>query len=158
MIPWNEPLGAVPSYLEARELARDLARKSGKDDGPSSAWLLELCLFVRVRVILRFPRQLADRHSALMQPSPDGWFEVFLRSTGAGGTAAGLLDSSPRHCFLLAHEIGHSLFYHRGISPPRRFAPYTAAEEFFCDQFAAELLGLPHSPLWDGTEMAATYP
>jgi hypothetical protein len=51
------------------------------------------------------------------------------------------LETSARHRWVFAHELGHTFFYDRRSSPPRK--PYSAndpEEEQLCHRFASELL------------------
>jgi hypothetical protein len=62
---------------------------------------------------------------------------------------AHLLFRDRRACFLIAHELGHVLFYDRTTAPPRRVVRATNAEERFCDVFAERLLAPPpDGSLW----------
>jgi hypothetical protein len=67
---------------------------------------------------------------ALLIPLLRGDFSVAVNSSHH--------PSQERQAWLLAHEIGHSLFWVPG-TPPRRLAPHSQAEEGFCDAFADDL-------------------
>lgn len=52
-----------------------------------------------------------------------------------------------RQRFTVAHELGHTFFFDRAVSPPSRLSPHGGrAEERFCDLFASELL-VPRSAI-----------
>jgi Zn-dependent peptidase ImmA (M78 family) len=62
-------------------------------------------------------------------------FEIFCDTWVRDG------DES-RIAFRIAHELGHTLFYDWGQSPPKQLIPTSSAEEQFCDQFAESFLAL----------------
>jgi hypothetical protein len=74
-----------------------------------------------------------DRFSIRVDDEPPG---------GWGSTPAPIRTAASRHRqrFRICHEIGHSFFYDRGGSRPRRLVPRSRNEEAFCDRFASSLL------------------
>lgn len=68
--------------------------------------------------------------------------------------------SDRRQRFSIAHELGHTFFFDRSSTPPRRLpSRHTEEEEKFCDLFARELLfpacNVPSEPTVDDVDMLA---
>lgn len=75
-----------------------------------------------------------DRFGVVVDPEPPGgWGRI-----GHPAVAADL--ERQRFRFRVAHELGHTLFYHRSGQRPRRRFAVTPREEAFCDRFARALL------------------
>jgi hypothetical protein len=105
-----------------------------------------VCGQLGIEVRRRTLRGAAAGVQATLAPLDDDRFSVAVDPEPAGGwerVADGVRDdlARHRHRFLLAHELGHTLFYERsGAGRPRRRFSVTAAEEEFCDRFARALL------------------
>jgi hypothetical protein len=97
------------------------------------------------KVELRQLRASEGGLQACLIPSEQGGFVVWVDdrpspSEAASGEAGGKRGpNSPLVRFRLAHELAHTFFYEAG-RPPTRRTPPDAAEEAFCDSFAALLL------------------
>jgi hypothetical protein len=79
-------------------------------------------------------------HQALLIPRSCGGFTVYVDSRlTPAERRAGISPARIRRA-RLAHEFAHTFFYTDG-APPRRRAPVRAAEERFCDTFAAAVVG-----------------
>ena len=76
---------------------------------------------------------------ALLQPVTGG-FIAWLDAMPLSGDRA-----RRRERFLLAHELGHTLFYEDSDRPSRRGLPEPDAEEDYCNRFAEALLLPPRA-------------
>lgn len=87
------------------------------------------------------PLNIGDRHHiAMLVPTQDGFqatvhSELWERAKREDGARRRLR-------FVIAHELGHTLFYDPG-KPPTRTAPPNRDEEQFCNNFANALLVPP---------------
>lgn len=116
-----------------------------EDPSPHAAWLREkvgllperpcrlgpICDLLRVEIRrVELDPEVAGT-PALLAPVEGGFRAIFARCFQAPPEIVRLI---------LAHEIGHTLFYDRAGSTPRRQLPTTPEEEIFCDRFADALL------------------
>lgn len=89
----------------------------------------------------RVDRAFSDTsHDALLIPRADGQFSIVVDPIPKAETSLSVDIIRHRNRFRIAHEIGHSFFYDRSFSPPRRLTRPSAEEEEFCDEFASALL------------------
>jgi hypothetical protein len=111
------PLGDLDNLCDAGRFGVDLARLGGFRAGLQATLTPGTPNRFRVRVD---------------EEPPGGWARVppALRRAVA----------RHRRRFRICHEIGHSFFYDRSGSSPRRLIPHTRDEELFCDRFASALL------------------
>lgn len=66
-----------------------------------------------------------------------------LRGTGVAyeRSVRRILEASPRHRWVFAHELGHTFFFDHSCDPPERtYGRDKEGEESLCQRFAAELL------------------
>ena len=137
---------SVPSKEIAVELA-DEVRRAVFDN----AWAMQrACDLHEVCRQGGFLPRRADRefsatnHDALLIPRPDGHFSIVVDPIPKTETRLSADIIRHRNRFRIAHEIGHSFFYDRNFTPPRRLFPASTKEEEFCDEFASALL-IPRS-------------
>lgn len=129
----------MPPLHEARSLAREVRDATG---GPGSAIDLEMCCERAGVEIVDAPLGTDGAREALLAPLP-GRFRIVINSELSSATADESVRRRRRR-FRIAHELGHTFFYARGSSRPRRNLPVgTSAEERFCDDFARWLLAPP---------------
>lgn len=82
---------------------------------------------------------------ARLIPKEDDGFRIII-TLAKGFTRASLSSDQElrQTCrFLIAREVGRSFFFDRTAHPPAKLATASAAEEAFCDAFAADLLVSP---------------
>jgi hypothetical protein len=80
------------------------------------------------------------RHTAMLVPAADGFRVLVDPQLWERSTSDTHLRRRLR--FVVAHELGHTLFYRRG-RPPKRTRPADRSEEGFCHRFAGALLVPP---------------
>lgn len=96
-----------------------------------------VCEAAGVKVLCRPLAVGQRRHTAMLVPTHDGFSVVvdpLLWERAADATAA-----RRRLRFVVAHELGHTVFYRPG-RPPSRIDPVDKREERFCHRFATALL------------------
>lgn len=141
-------LVTVPNPTEAGTLAASVRRLVlGTRD--VSAPILDLAPFLAAAGVAAEVRDLgasAGGCEAVVAPHDHDGFVVLVDPTPASGWAEGSEATRTalkrrRVRFRIAHELAHTLFYARTPGGrPRRFQGRSAAEELFCDRFAASLL------------------
>lgn len=146
----HRPLAAVPkAAADIEELASSIRISLGQS-GDKPCDLASICLYGGFfRKVLPL-RARVGGHEALLVPRRDRDFDLlvdedpppeFLLKPQFRRSARG---ARRRVAFRTAHEIGHSFFYNRDTSPPRRIPPNgSKAEEAFCNAFASFLLVPP---------------
>lgn len=137
----------VPARRESLKLA-DRVRAAFLGTGHREDLISDLhghCRQGRLRA--RHARLSPDKGGAqaLLIPLSGDRFDVPIDPTpvsGWGQLPAELREELRRHRsrFLLAHELGHSFFFRRGINVPQRDLAHSREEEDFCDEFARWLL------------------
>jgi hypothetical protein len=141
----------------AEALAESLRYRLGvRDDELTGRTLRALCAAGGFAVR---PAAIRSRHgaaTALLVPEDVGGFTILVdEGMRSGGTGDLFRNRYAR--FLIAHEIGHSVFYDRSAQPPRRLVLATRDEEEFCNVFAARLLApLPASSIWSFVQCGAS--
>ena len=146
------PLVAVPSDHAIGPIAREMTTLvPGSELGRGSPGLARLCSALRVRVHIATPRSISRRHAAVLHPAVDGWFDIYIQAMTGRASIGDSLARDQQIRFLVAHELGHTLFYQQSNRPVRPSMP-SADEERFCDLFAERLLGLAADGLWSATE------
>jgi len=102
--------------------------------------LREACEAARVRITRQCLKVGERRHAAMLVPTADGFRAVVDSLVWRRAQE----NESGRHRlrFILAHELGHTLFYRPG-RPPTRSGPADSLEERFCHRFATSLLVPP---------------
>lgn len=86
----------------------------------------------RRRVLCGGDSSMAVPPKAILVPLLGGGFSVLVNDA--------LKPSDEEELWLVGHELCHSFFYNRGVSPPRRIIPSSEKEERFCDLFADSLV------------------
>lgn len=142
----KQKLATVPGNEVAVELADEVRRAVFDAANPmrDACDLHEVCRqggFLPRRVDRDFSK---TNHDALLIPRPDGQFSIVVDPIPKTETSLSVDIIRHRNRFRIAHEIGHSFFYDRSTSPPRRLTRPSAEEEEFCDEFASALL-IPRS-------------
>lgn len=142
---WPAPaFSAVPGVREATRLAGEMRGLLAPARGPTDVALCARAARTEIRETtlgagrgglqgMLVPLD-GDRFRIAIDPTPRG---------GWGGIDPGWqrVIAVRRARFLLAHELGHTLFYRRtGGIPSRSLDRGSAAEEKFCDEFARALL------------------
>lgn len=127
---WPTPaLRTVPRLdLAARVAELVVAVNRGERDP------LRLSYELGIRVTVRELSAVTGGLEAALVPDFGHTFEVICDPSSRE-------DSTSPIRFRVAHEIAHTLFYDWTEEPPRRTGPGGAAEEAFCDAFAAALTG-----------------
>lgn len=131
----SEKRGALERVNELAEEARNRLAHPARP-----LPLRRACQAARVRVTSGKLR-IGDRsHIAMLVPFEDG----FQATVDAELWERAKQEENARHRlrFVLAHELGHTLFYRPG-SPPKRAVPPDQDEERFCHDFANSLLVPP---------------
>ena len=110
----------------------------------SEADLIDLCDIAEADVVeVQVPGSVLPT-PGLLRPRASGGFLVVLSERMAtsqlGRASAQWVTPQLLRPYVLAHELGHMLFYHRTTTPARRAWPASDAEEVFCDAFAHALL------------------
>ncbi|HEX2070742.1 MAG TPA: ImmA/IrrE family metallo-endopeptidase [Thermoleophilaceae bacterium] len=124
-----------PTPDQALELARRARGALADDD--RALHIGRACELARVKTLTRPLPVGSGRHTAMLLPEPDGFRAVVDSTTWHRAQHDDV--GRRRLRFVLAHELGHTLFYEAG-SPPRRTRPSDEREESFCDRFAMLLL------------------
>lgn len=145
---WPEPrLQWVPSLDEAEALTTRVRSAIGLAPDVALRDLSPLLSVANCSLALADLHADRGGNEALLVPLPDGRFSVRVdpRPRGGWGSHRELRDemTQQRLRFRVAHEIGHTFFYERAKSGLRRRLRGSAAEERFCDHFAAALLVPP---------------
>jgi hypothetical protein len=146
---WPDVTLAVPPSLASAEALAGAVRKATGTRPDTRQGLSPLLALGGFH--LR-PGRLSARGGgieAALAPLADGRFALTVDTEPRGGwgsVSPELREELDRHRlrFRVAHEIGHSFFYDRSGTRPRRVAPGSAEQERWCDRFASALL-LPPS-------------
>lgn len=135
MSGWPEISPLSPPLSQVDELAGIARHAAGADEGPLP--LREACRAAMVTVEARPLTLGRERHTAMLVPTNKG-FRATIDQT-LWEQAKQVDWGRHRLRFVLAHELGHTLFYRAG-SPPKRERPADREEERFCHHFANSLL------------------
>lgn len=127
--------GRSPALNEAERLAGSIREALAADERPLT--LRAACEAARVRVLQQQLRVGTRHHPAMLVPVEHGFNAIV--DCAIWRDAESSERGRRRLRFMLAHELGHTLFYRRGHPPTRSSAP-DRAEERFCHRFATSLL------------------
>ena len=127
--------------------ARAAVLGQGHENDPL-ADLTAICRAARVTVRESELGGARGGQEALLSPLDHDRFAIAVDPTPRGGWCGdgGRLQDDIRRQrvrFRIAHELGHTFFYWRDSGRPRRHLFDSAAQERFCDVFAAALLMPP---------------
>lgn len=136
MTAWSGiELDCAPRFDDAEKLAARI--RHALVDETRALVVRYACEAARVRVLKHPLRVGQRRRTAMLVPTKRG-FTALVDS--ALWRDAATSEPGRRHLrFVLAHELGHTLFYRPG-SPPTRTGLPGRPEERFCHQFATWLL------------------
>ncbi len=142
-------LGFVPSAGQAEELAREIRASVFGSDFADRGWCdLRVVCSLGGFSVRRHPFSAEGRSfDGMLVPELNGSFTVLVDPDTPSGSRGSWKLHRRRNRFRIAHEIGHSFFFDRSTRPATRTTPLTAAEERFCDRFAAALLLPPRAAL-----------
>jgi hypothetical protein len=132
-LAWPQLMG-VGRIADVEHLAQAARYAAGCPDGP--LLLRQACEAATVRVRPDSLDVGRRRHTAMLVPTAEGFQVVIDRVLWEQAKR----EQGGRHHlrFVLAHELGHTLFYRPG-RPPTRTRPADRSEERFCQRFAGEL-------------------
>jgi hypothetical protein len=127
-------------WREARQLAERVADAVLDASGGRSVRLLEFARLMRVKRTKRRVEAGSRRHGSLAAVT--GGFELTVSAVREDSAA---LTAGMR--YVIAHELGHTLFYDWDTDPPKRIIPTLSEherggqrEERLCDYFGGALL------------------
>jgi hypothetical protein len=135
MAAWPQLSPGAVSLDHADQMASAVRREFAPDQGAFP--MREACRAAGVKVGSRPLPAGGRRHTAMLVPTDDGFHAAVdpMIWNGARNGDAG----RHRLRFVIAHELGHTLFYRPG-KPPSRERPADRHEEKFCQNFANSLL------------------
>jgi hypothetical protein len=143
--PWGKrPLDYVPSPSSAGEIA-EMVRAIAKQRAVGPANLSSICTAARAKVQAVNLGARDGLQEAMLVPLAGDRFGISVDPAPPGGwgrTPSHLRTDLRRHRmrFRVGHELGHALFYRRGLETPRRQVFDSPAQEAFCDSFSMNLL------------------
>lgn len=130
---WPSCLLTTPDLSTARRLADSVRESVGGKSGRGPLSMNRVCGLGSFAVV---PTDKLTKRDAFLLPRPDDGFDVVIQE----GLTTGRATLRRRLRFALAHEVGHSFFFDRRLSPHQRMSAWSPEEERFCNVFASRLL------------------